>query len=147
MPGHQGEAEAERNRSDRCSDGPVHPAWRASIYSFRQRPRVRCSGREGPDRRCWCRDCQHQAGIILGERILRKLQCTRQGRTAERRNLLLALRSSNHHRKFKETLQHQASTQRTALPPTGPGNHHPDGAKADHALTIAPDHSSRADHP
>jgi transposase InsO family protein len=33
----------------------------------------------------------------------------------------------------------------SGLPPTGPGNHRPDGPKAGHALTIKPDHSGGAD--
>ncbi|MCP5071872.1 MAG: hypothetical protein GY947_01070 [Rhodobacteraceae bacterium] len=31
------------------------------------------------------------------------------------------------------------------LPPTGAGNHHPDGTQANHALTFEPDHSGGAD--
>ena len=65
---------------------------------------------------------------------------------AERRNLLLAARSTNHHRKLEETLQHQATTQCIGLPPTSARSHHPDGPKADHALTFKLDHSSGAAH-
>ncbi|MEP3636594.1 MAG: hypothetical protein ABJN14_04955, partial [Paracoccaceae bacterium] len=46
---------------------------------------------------------------------------------------------------MEETLQHQTTTQRSGLPPTGTGNHRPDGPKADHALTIKLDQSGGAD--
>ena len=46
---------------------------------------------------------------------------------------------------MEEKLQHQTTTQRSGLSPTGPGNRRPDGPKADHALTIKLDHSSGAD--
>ena len=46
---------------------------------------------------------------------------------------------------MEETLQHQAAPQRFGLPPTGTGNHRPDGTQANHALTFKLDHSSGAD--
>ena len=47
---------------------------------------------------------------------------------------------------MEETLQHETTTQRIGLPPSGPRNHRTDGPKADHALTIKLDHSGGADH-
>ena len=47
---------------------------------------------------------------------------------------------------MEETLQHETTTQRIGLPPSGPPNHRPDGPKAGHALTIKLDHSRGADH-
>lgn len=47
---------------------------------------------------------------------------------------------------MEEALQHETTTQRIGLPPTGPGNHRPDGPKARHALTFNLDHSGGADH-
>ena len=75
---------------------------------------------------------------------MRKLQWADARRIAQRRNLLLVARSTNHHRKLEETLQHQATTQCIGLPPTSAQSHHPDGPKADHALTFNMDHSSGA---
>ena len=46
---------------------------------------------------------------------------------------------------MEETLQHQETPQCIGLPPTSPGNHHPDGNQADHALTFKLDHSRGAD--
>ena len=47
---------------------------------------------------------------------------------------------------MEETLQHETTPQCPRLPPTGTGNHRPDGPKAGHALTIKLDHSGGADH-
>ena len=44
----------------------------------------------------------------------------------------------------RETLQHETTPQCIGLPPTGSGNHRPDGPKANHALTFNMDHSSGA---
>jgi transposase InsO family protein len=63
-----------------------------------------------------------------------------------RRNILQPARGTNPDRRMEETLQHQTTTQCSGLPPAGPGNHRPDGPKADHALTIKLDHSGGADH-
>jgi len=81
-----------------------------------------------------------------GPLFMRKLQWADARRITQRRNLLLVARSPNHHRKLEETLQHQATTQCIGLPPTSARSHHPDGPKADHALTFKLDHSSGAAH-
>ena len=47
---------------------------------------------------------------------------------------------------MEEALQHQTTTQCSGLPPTGPGNHRPNGTKANHALTFKIDHFDGADH-
>jgi len=47
---------------------------------------------------------------------------------------------------MEEPLQNQTTTQCTGLPPTCARGHHPDGPKADHALTFNSDHSSGAAH-
>ena len=47
---------------------------------------------------------------------------------------------------MEEALQHETTTQRIGLPPTGPGNHRPDGPEAADALTFKSDHSGGADH-
>jgi len=47
---------------------------------------------------------------------------------------------------MEKTLQHQATPQCSGLPPAGPGNHRPDGPKADHALTLKAENSGGADH-
>ena len=47
---------------------------------------------------------------------------------------------------MEETLQHEETTQCIGLLPAGPGNHRPDGSKADHALTFKLDHLMGADH-
>ena len=45
---------------------------------------------------------------------------------------------------MEKALQHQTTPQRSGLPPTCARGHHPDGPKADHALTFNLDHSSGA---
>ena len=45
---------------------------------------------------------------------------------------------------MEEPLQHQATTQCIGLPPARARGHHPDGPKANHALTFNLDHSSGA---
>ena len=47
---------------------------------------------------------------------------------------------------MEETLQHEETTQCIGLPPSAPGNHRPDGSKADHALTFKLDHSMGTEH-
>ena len=47
---------------------------------------------------------------------------------------------------MEKTLQHEETTQCFGLPPTGSGNHRPDGPGTDHALTFKVDHSTGADH-
>lgn len=47
---------------------------------------------------------------------------------------------------MEEALQHETTTQCLGLPPTGTGNHRPDGPKAGDALTLELDHSGGADH-
>ncbi len=89
-------------------------------------------------------DGLYRTWITLGERILRKLQRENARRVAERRNLLLAPRSPNHHRKMEEPLQYQATTQCIGLPPARARGHRSDGPKANHALTFKLDHSSGA---
>ena len=42
---------------------------------------------------------------------------------------------------MEETLQHHQATQRIGLPPSGSRIYHPDGSKADHALTFKLDQS------
>ena len=49
----------------------------------------------------------HTMPIATGERIRRELQRADARRAFKRRNLLLATRSPNHHRKLEETVQHQ----------------------------------------
>ena len=46
---------------------------------------------------------------------------------------------------MEKTLQHQETTQCFGLPPTGSGNHRPDGPGTGHALTFILDHLNRAD--
>lgn len=46
---------------------------------------------------------------------------------------------------MEKALQHQTTLECSGLPPSGAGNHRPDGAKADHALTIKLDCSCGAD--
>ena len=46
---------------------------------------------------------------------------------------------------MEEALQHETTTQRIGLSPTGPGSHRPDGPKADDALAFKMGHSSGAD--
>jgi len=45
---------------------------------------------------------------------------------------------------MEEPLQHQTTTQCIGLPPARARGHHPDGPKANHALTFKLDHSSGA---
>ncbi len=47
---------------------------------------------------------------------------------------------------MEETLEHQAAPQCFGLPPTGTGNHRPDGSQVNHALTFKPDRLDGADH-
>ena len=60
-----------------------------------------------PSRRCKATP----AGQRLGGRLYRKLQRPSQGRTAQRRNLLLIEGSSNHHRAMAPALQYQTTSQ------------------------------------
>ena len=46
---------------------------------------------------------------------------------------------------MEETLKHEEATQCIGLTPAGPGNHGPNGSKADHALTFKLDHLMGAD--
>jgi len=132
--------------SNRCSDGPVHLARPSCPFQVGQRPRVHSSGFSRLDCGGRSQDGLHRTRLALGERVLRKLQCPVPRRTAERRDILLSTRSTDHHRKLEETLQHQTTPQRSGLPPTRPRNHHPDGKQANHALTFKLDHSSGADY-
>jgi putative transposase len=61
-------------------------------------------------------------------------------RTVQRRSLLQPPGSADPGREMEETLQHETTARCSGLPPTGPGNHRPDGPKAAHALTLKPDH-------
>ncbi len=50
------------------------------------------------------------------------------------------------YRRMEKTLQHEETAQCFGLPPTGSGNHRPDGPGTGHALTFKVDHSNGADH-
>ena len=80
----------------------------------------------------------------LGRIVRMRLQGN--GPTAERGDLLLPARRSDHHRRMEAPLQHQEATQCAGLPPTGsrkPGHNKPG---ADHTLTIRLGHSDEAAH-
>ena len=89
MPCDQGEAQTELDRGDRRADRPVHPTRRSRPHSFRLWPRVHSAASQGLDRSRRCQNRLHRAGITLGERLLRKLQCSAPRRTAQRRGRVL----------------------------------------------------------
>ena len=73
-----------------------------------------------------------EPGSPWGKRLLRKLQWADARRIAQRRDLLLAARSTNHHRTLEEPLQHEATTQCIGLPPhPRRESHHPGGPEAE----------------
>ena len=69
-----GSAQALLGRRHRRADRPVHPAWRAWLHPLRQRPGVRCRGRQAVDRRGRRPHRLHRARLVLGERLHRELQ-------------------------------------------------------------------------
>jgi hypothetical protein len=89
---------AQLDRRSRCIDRSLHHARTARIHPLGQRPEVRRHVRPGLDRRGRREHRLHRAGLTLGERLRRELQCTAQGRTAQRGNLLLSPRGQDRHR-------------------------------------------------
>jgi putative transposase len=90
------------------------------VHQIRQRPGVRCSGRQGLDQSRWRKDRLHRTRVTLGERILRKLQCPVPRRVAQWRNLLQPARGANPDRRMEETLQHQTTAQCLGYRPPAP---------------------------
>ena len=99
------------------------------------------------DRRSWRQNGIHRAGITVGERLLRELQCPISRRVAKRRDLLLTQRGADPDRALAPSLQHSQAAQLAGISPACTRGIRPNGPEADDALTIKLDHLVGADQP
>ena len=108
------------------ADRPVHPARHPGIHPLRQRPGV--SRRACAAVGCCSRRPHrlHRAGLTLGDRLYRELQCAAARRAPHRGDLLHPQGSPGSHRIVAVPLQRYPPTWQLGIPAAGTGDdHHP----------------------
>ena len=125
-------AEVLHGQGMSMADAIRHPG----IHPLRQRPGVRRRGRQAVDRCSRRPNRLHRAGLTLGERLHRELQCPAPRRAPERGDLLHPQGSSDSHRILAVPLQRDPPTWQPGIPAAGPGDDH--HAKAAARLRYAP---------
>ena len=98
------------------------PARHSGVHPLRQRPGVRRRGRAALDRCGGVPHRLHRAGLTLGERLYRELQCAATRRAPERGNLLHPQGSPGSHRIVAVPLQRDPPTWQPGLPAAGAGD-------------------------
>ena len=107
----------------RRADRPVHPARHPGTYIRSDNgPEFVAEAVQAVDR-CGRRPHRlHRAGLTLGERLYRELQCPAARRAPERGDLLHPEGSPGSHRIVAAPLQRRTSTQQPGIPAAGPGD-------------------------
>jgi len=88
--------------------------------SIRQRPGVHCSEGACLDRSCPRKDRIHRTRLIMGKRILRKLQCRVPRRVAQWRSLLQPTGGQSPDRTMEDPLQNRQAAQQIGISPAAP---------------------------